>query len=88
MSKHEKEVTLCEPCVMAATGSLTYNYLLDAQLDAVPLSKLEGWNIGLLPPEYENDDASPSYSQFFGHECHGCDTDNSGERYHYAAVSE
>jgi|MDTC01.3.fsa_nt_gb hypothetical protein len=88
MSNHEKTVTLCEACVITATGSLTYNYLLDALLDAVPLSKLEGWNIGLLPGEYEDgDDASPSHLPFFGCDCHGCDTAYYGERYYYAAVS-
>ena len=74
-------VTLCESCLLADAGVPD----LVSDDPAVPLSKLDGYLIGTLEPEYDGQD-SPSYQQHFGHECDGCETTFSGSRYTYQIV--
>ena len=74
-------VTLCESCLLADAGVPD----LVSDDPATPLSKLDGYLIGTLEPEYDGQD-SPSYQQHFGHECDGCTTVLSGSRYTYQIV--
>lgn len=74
-------VTLCESCLLTDAGVPD----LVSDDPAVPLSKLDGYLIGPLEPEYDGRD-SPSYESHYGSHCDGCTTVLSGHRYDYLAV--
>ena len=78
-------VSLCESCIWADA----YGEVLPHS-DGVPLSKLEGYNIGSLPCEHGYDCGgcdSPSSSGYFGRYCDGCETQYAGERYDHIIVA-